>query len=98
MTTKTKTKTKTIKPSTEDLILGAKEETKVVQDFDYLSPNVKYNVKIHQNGREVQVNGREIGAFLGVASQEKNALKEGAKKVFIKDDKNKPIYDIEVIE
>lgn len=91
------TKTKTVKPSNEDLILGAKEEAKEVQVIDYTSRNIKYKVFIKENQREITVNGREIGTFLGQNLAARRELEEGKKKVRVLSSKGDELYKIEVL-
>lgn len=98
MATKNKTtKTETIKPSIEKMVLGEKEETKTYKVFDYRSPDVRYNVKINSNGRTVEVNGFEVGAFLGQNARARKLLEQGNKKVNVCDNKGNELYVIEVI-
>lgn len=93
-----RTKTEIITPSDEDLILGATEEVKTVQVTDYQNINVRYKVFIHQNGREITVNGREIGTFLGQKSEARKQLEQGQTNITILDTKGKiKLYDIEVL-
>ena len=94
----TKTEIQVVKPTVDELILGAKEEVKKVKVVNYLSKETKYNVKVFANGRTIQANGSEIGTFLGMDYISRNLLKEGNKKVLIKDDKDRALYEIEVIE
>lgn len=91
------TKTETIKPSIEEMVLGEKEETKTYEVFDYLSRDVKYNVKINSNGRTIEVNGREVGTFLGQNAHARKLLEKGEKKVNVCDNKGNELYIIEVI-
>lgn len=101
MTAKTsnkKTKTEIIKPSDEDLILGATEEIKTVQVTDYQNINVRYKVFIYQNGREITVNGREIGTFLGQKNEARKKLEQGQTNITVLDSKGEiKLYDIEVL-
>ena len=94
----TKTEIQVTKPTIDELILGAKNEEKEVKVIDYCSKEAKYNVKVFANGRTVQVNGAEIGCFLGMDYIARNHLKEGVKKVLIKDDRERELYEIEVID
>lgn len=93
----TKTEIQVTKPTDDELILGVKEEVKKVKVVDYLAKEAKYNVKVFANGRTIQANGIEIGTFLGMDYIARNQLKEGVKKVLIKDDREKNLYEIEVI-
>lgn len=96
--TNRKTKIEVIKPSEEDLILGAQEEVKTVQVVDYLSPDVHYNVTVVETGRQVEVNGREIGTFLGQNSRARKQLEEGETNIIVLDSKGyKQLYKIEVL-
>ena len=90
--------TQIIKPTEDELILGAKEEIKKIEVVDYTSKQAKYNVYVYANGRTVKVNGAEIGTFLGMDYVARNLLKTGEKEVLIKDDKKNELYRIEVIE
>lgn len=87
-----------IKPSVEEQILGASNEIKKVKVVDYTSIQKRYNVIIEANGREIEVNGREVGAFLGLDTNARTTLKQGGKKVVIKNEKDEPLYTIEVIK
>lgn len=101
MTSKTnkKTKTEVIKPSDEELILGAQEEVKTVQVVDYLSPDVHYTVTVLETGRQVEVNGREIGTFLGQNARARKQLEEGETNIIVLNSKGqKQLYKIEVID
>lgn len=91
------TKTKTVKPTTEDKILGAKEEKKEIQVVDYCSINMRYKVTINENKREIEVNGREIGTFLGLNKNAREKLEQGEKEVKVLDSKGNEQYRIEVL-
>ena len=91
------TEIETIIPTDEELFLGAEEGTKEVKVFDYLSIDTKYLVKVFANGREVRVNGKEIGTFLGQNVEARRKLKEGVKEVLITEGKDKELYKIEVL-
>jgi hypothetical protein len=97
---KPKTKKEVIKPTEEDMILGKQEKVVEVEVIDYQAVETRYNVKIYANGRTINVNGREVGAFLGQENQARQALKEGAKSVVIKERKGNDLidkYKIEVV-
>lgn len=96
--TNNQTKIEIITPSDEDLILGATEEVKTVHVTDYKNINVHYKVFIHQNGREITVNGREIGTFLGQNIRARKQLEEGQTNISVLDSKGeKELYNIEVL-
>lgn len=90
-------KKETIKPSTEDLILGVQEEVQEVEIVDYTSIDIRYDVKIRENGRTVNVNGREIGTFLGQNQKARRELEQGKSKVKVLDSKGNELYLIEVV-
>lgn len=91
-----------IKPTEDDLILGAKNEVKKVKVVDYTNRKVRYNVYIYQNKRNMTVTGFEVGTFLGQETSARKALSNGAKSVTIETidekGKSKPMYKIEVID
>lgn len=91
-----------IKPTEDDLILGAKNEVKKVKVVDYTNRKVRYNVYIYQNKRNMTVTGFEVGTFLGQETNARKALSNGAKSVTIEtiDEKgeSKPMYKIEVVD
>lgn len=95
-------KVEIIKPTEDDLILGARNEVKKVKVVDYTNRKVRYNVYIYQNKRNMTVTGFEVGAFLGQETSARKALSNGAKKVTIETidekGKSKPMYKIEVID
>lgn len=93
------------KPTTQDLVMGASPEAKIVKVVDYTSHKRIYKVHNIAKDRTYTLNGYEIGAILGMNETAKKELKEGAKKVTLKeikkvDDKYQTIekYHIEVIK
>lgn len=86
-----------IKPSEDELILGAKEEVKKTKVVDYLSEKQYYMVTVSANQRTIKVNGREIGTFIGQNEKVRKLLKEGGKSATIHDSKDRELYKIEVL-
>ena len=89
--------TEVITPTDDELIMGVVETKKEVKVIDYASINKKYIVTVIGNGRKININGREVGTFLGQNHDARKELKNGAKVVDIKDEKNNIIYKIEVL-
>lgn len=94
-----------IKPTDKELIMGAKEEVKIVKVVDYTSHKRVYKIHNIAKNRTYTLNGYEIGAILGMNEQARNELKGGARKVTVKeikkiDGKYQTIekYKIEVIK
>ena len=89
--------TEVITPTDDELIMGVVETKKEVKVIDYASINKKYIVTVIGNGRKININGREVGTFLGQNHDARKELKNGAKVVDIKDEKHNIIYKIEVL-
>jgi hypothetical protein len=94
-----------LKPTTHDLVTGASPEVKIVKVVDYTSHKRIYKVHNIAKDRTYTLNGYEIGAILGMNETAKKELKEGAKKVTLKEikrvnDEYQTIekYHIEVIK
>lgn len=87
-----------IKPSDEDLILGAEEEVKEVKVIDYASLDKRYKVKNLIKNRVYEVHGRVIDVILGNNEKAKKMLKEGAKKVELTERKEKQLITTHIIE
>jgi hypothetical protein len=97
--TKKRTVAKKITQSIEDKILGIEPVITEVENFNYESPEVKYQVTaLREGSTPVVVNGTVIEAYIGSTNREVRALlKEGAKKVITKDGNGKDAYKIEVL-
>jgi hypothetical protein len=91
------TKTEIITPTDDELVLGVEETTQEIKVVDYASISKKYIVTIIGNGRKININGREVGTFLGQNNEARKELKNGAKSVDIEDEKANIIYKIEVL-
>lgn len=86
------------KPLTnEERIFGVQAPTVKAVKCDYRNPKRFYNVFICANGRTIQVNGVELGAFLGLQYVAKKDLENGCSYVELKDKNGKLEYKIEVI-
>jgi hypothetical protein len=83
--------------SDEELFFGVEPTKTKVTKTDYRNPKRFYNVFVQANGRTIKVNGMEVGAFLGLQSEAKRKLENGAKKVDLFDRDGKLEYKIEVI-
>lgn len=75
------------KPTTQDLVTGASPEVKIVKVVDYTSHKRIYKVHNIAKNRTYTLNGYEIGAILGMNEAAKKELKEGAKKITLKETK-----------
>ena len=83
-TPKKKTVKEVKKVTDEEKILGATDEIVTVEVVAYDSPDNKYKVTNYRNGkREIEANGLEIEAFIGLNTEAREELKHGAKKVTI---------------
>lgn len=89
------------KVTDEEKILGATDEVITVEVVDYDSPDVNYKVTNYKNGkREIEVNGRNIEAFIGLNTEVREALKHGEKSVMVhnlRSEDNEILYKIEVM-
>ncbi len=92
-----KTVIEVIKPTDEELFLGAEEEVKEVKVIDYTALERLYKVTNLKRNRAYTLNGIQIGAILGMDYEVRRQLKEGAKKVVMKNKDNEETYKIEVL-
>ena len=90
--------TEIVKPTIEEQILGATDEIKIKKVVDYTSKKRKYQVYNLLKNRTYTLDGLAIGTILGLNTNAREELKEGAKKVTIKDVKGQELYNIEVVE
>ena len=86
-----------VKPTDEELILGASPGIKVVKVVDYTSYKRNYKVTNTIKNRVYTLNGYQIGAILGMNQEARKQLKEGVKKVTINNDEGQALYKIEVL-
>ena len=94
---KQETITEIIKPSDAELIRGADEEVKTVKVVNYTAQSVLYKVTNIKRNRVYTLNGVQIGAILGMNNDARKQLKEGVKKVVVKNRNNEELYKIEVL-
>ena len=89
--TKKRVTTKKVTQSIEDKILGIEPVVTEVENFDYESPSVRYQVTaLHDGATPVVVNGTVIEAYIGSTNRDVRVLlKEGAKKVITKEERAK---------
>lgn len=81
-----KTITKTITPSMDDIILGAKPESKEVTIYDVFDRHVFFEVENVEQQTKNRVSGKIVETLFGTNSrEEKEKLQEGANEVIIKD-------------
>lgn len=81
-----KTITKTVKPSMDDIILGATPEEKEVTLYDVFNRKTFFEVENVEQGTKDVVSGKIVETLFGIDSQEeKEQLQEGADEVIIKD-------------
>lgn len=81
-----KTITKTIKPSMDDIILGATPEEKEVTIYDVFSRNTFFEVENVEQGTKDTVCGKIVETLFGIDDQEeKEQLQEGVDEVTIMD-------------
>lgn len=81
-----KTITKTIKPSMDEIILGATPEEKEVTIYDVFSRNTFFEVENVEQGTKDVVSGKIVETLFGIDSEEeKERLQEGADEVTIMD-------------
>ena len=73
--------TEVVKPTDEELFLGAEDEIKTVKVVDYASLKRRYRIHNLKNSRVYEIHGRAIGAIVGNDESVKQQLKEGATKV-----------------
>lgn len=92
-----KTVIEVIKPTDEELFLGAEEEVKEVKVIDYTAFERLYKVTNLKRNRNYTLNGIQIGAILGMDYEARKQLKEGAKKVVMRNKDNEETYKIEVL-
>lgn len=97
--TKKRATTKKVTQSIEDKILGIEPVVTEVENFNYESPEVRYQVTaLHDGATPVVVNGTVIEAYIGSTNRDiRTLLKEGAKTVVTKDGNGKDAYKIEVL-
>lgn len=86
-----------IKPTDEDLFLGADEEIKEVKVVNYTAFDKHYKVTNVSKNRIYTLNGLQIGAILGLNQEARKQLKEGAKNVEVKNNEDVITHKIEVL-
>lgn len=87
-----------VKPSDEELFLGAEPEIKKVKIVDYTSLKRRYKVQNLINPKTYELHGRAIGAILGTDEEAKKQLKEGAKRVELFKRNGKEVIKTHIIE
>ncbi len=97
--TQVNTITITTQPTDDDLILGAKPETKTVELYDVFNRKCMFEVE-NANGDKTITNGKVVETlFHKYATEEKLQLQKGAKEVVIKDKyKRELMYIIRTIQ
>lgn len=86
-----------IKPTDEELFLGAEPEIKTVKVVNYTALSVRYRVTNIAKNRIYELTGVQIGAILGMNTEARKQLKEGAQMITLNDKEGNNAYKIEVL-